>query len=92
MTILAAKDPQAVLDYSVDWTRDLTPTEIITGSSWTVSPPTMVVQATELNGDITTVWLSGGVAGTRYRVTNTIQTTERSFGATKTVYINCQNR
>ncbi|GAB3884691.1 phage fiber-tail adaptor protein [Terrabacter terrigena] len=72
------KDPQAKLDYAVDWTAWLQPSETITTSTWTVpagltkasSPAESVV------GGKATVWLSGGTAGTRYDVTNHIITNQ----------------
>ena len=76
------KDPDAVLDYSVDWAKWLADDEIDT-SDWTVP-----VGLTKVGGTKTTtratVWLSGGAAGQSYTVTNRIttaggRTEDRSF-------------
>ena len=71
MTVLR-KDPQATLDYGFDWSRWLG-TDTIATSAWTV--PSGLVGTNEASTDTTTtVWLSGGVAGMEYRVTNAITT------------------
>lgn len=77
-----AKDPDAVLDYSVDWARWLSGDEIAT-SEWIVGSG--LTKASETNSPTkTTVWISGGAAGQSYSVTNRITTTggrteDRSF-------------
>jgi hypothetical protein len=76
------KDPNAVLDYSIDWSRWLGGDEIET-SDWTVPGPLTKITDTKTNTK-TTVWLSGGVANESYTVTIRITTTggrteDRSF-------------
>lgn len=76
------KDPDAVLDYSFDWSNWLADDSIDT-SSWSV--PSGVVKVSSSNsGSLTTVWLSGGKAGESYLITNHIVTSagredDRSF-------------
>jgi hypothetical protein len=76
------KDPNAVLDYSVDWSRWLAGDEIST-SEWIV--PAGLTKITDtMTTTKTTVWLSGGTADQSYTVTNRIVTTggrteDRSF-------------
>jgi len=77
-----AKDPNAILDYAVDWSRWLAGDEIAT-SEWTVSSGLTKVSDSKTTTKAT-VWLSGGTAGQSYTVTNRITTTggrteERSF-------------
>jgi hypothetical protein len=73
--MIFAKDPHAVLDYSVDWTRWLAGDEIAT-SEWILAPG--LTKASEANTPTkATVWLSGGEAGQSYSVTNRITTTGR---------------
>ena len=69
-----AKDPQAVLDYTIDWTKWLDEvSDTIATSTWTV--PTGLTKVTESNtSKLATVWLSGGTVGTNYTVTNRITT------------------
>ena len=68
------KDPEAVLDYTLDWTKWLDEAgDIIATSTWIV--PTGLTKVTETNTTkLATVWLSGGTAGTNYTVTNRITT------------------
>jgi hypothetical protein len=76
------KDPNAVLDYMIDWARWLAGDEIAS-SDWTVPAGVTKVAATHTATNAT-VWLSGGTAGQAYTVTNRITTTggrteDRSF-------------
>jgi hypothetical protein len=76
------KDPHAVLDYTVDWTRWLAGDTIAT-STWLV-PAGLTKQADSKTSTAATVWLSGGTAGQSYTVTNRItsgagRTEDRSF-------------
>ncbi len=65
-------DPQAVLDYSIDWSQWLGDDTIIS-SSWSV-PDGLTVVGQGYNQSSAVVWLSGGVAGRQYVVTNRIET------------------
>lgn len=69
------KDPDAVLDYTVDWSAWLTTGDTITASSWTVEAG--LTKDTDANTDsAATVWLSGGTAGSDYQCTNEIETAD----------------
>lgn len=78
------KDPQAILDYSLDWGPWLDGDTLST-SSWVVESPLTIVPSTEVFDSTTTsLFLSGGTAGEKHMVTNTITTAlgrkdERSF-------------
>jgi hypothetical protein len=76
------KDPHAVLDYTIDWTRWLAGDQIAT-SAWLV-PTGLTKVGDSKTASSATVWLSGGMAGQMYTVTNRITTTggrteDRSF-------------
>ena len=80
--MIFVKDPNAVLDYYVDWTRWLNGDTIAT-SVWTVAAGLAVANDTHTT-TAATVWLSGGTVGETYKVTNRITTTggrteDRSF-------------
>lgn len=71
------KDSDAVLDYTLDWSQWLTTADTITASTYTVTPSEtggVTVDDQSFTGTKTTVWLSGGVAGQKYFVTNHITT------------------
>lgn len=87
------KDPEAVLDYTFDWkplthgVAGATSDWLATGetiSSYTVTVPTGITKDSDSQASgVVTVWLSGGTAGTTYRVeckivTNAGRTDERS--------------
>lgn len=69
------KDPNEVLDYGIDWSQRLSPTEVIISSAWTV--PGGLVSSTESFGaNSTTIWLSGGTEGATYTLVNRVGTDE----------------
>jgi len=71
------KDPQAVADYKLDWSQWLPTNDTIANSTFTVVDPGaqgVVVDDTAFTSTTATVWLSGGLAGVRYTVTNHIVT------------------
>lgn len=69
--IFPIKDPIAILDYEVDWSKWLSG-DIIIASEWTA--PGLIIQATSFSDSAAVVWLSGGDANQRYKVTNQITT------------------
>ena len=66
------KDPDAVLDYSVNWEAWLSG-DTISASEWTI--PTGLTNDSDSFGDsVATVWLSSGTAGKTYSIINHITT------------------
>lgn len=77
------KDPNAVLDYAIDWSKWLAGDQI-QASVWSVSDPALEAASETNTAAQATVWLSGGAVGQSYTVTNRITTAggradERSF-------------
>ena len=68
------KDPSAVLDYAFDWTGWLAAGETITSRTVTV-PTGMTLESSTAASGIVTAWISGGTAGTTFRVECLIVTT-----------------
>jgi len=66
------KDPDAVLDYQIDWSNWLDGDTIAT-SSWTV-PAGIIKESDSETTEAATIWLSGGTAGTSYECVNRITT------------------
>ncbi len=77
MTFSTIKDPQADLDYQIDWTAWLG-TDTITASTWTaptVSSITLHAGSIDGPGKKTTTWMSGGTLNSApYQVVNHITT------------------
>jgi hypothetical protein len=77
------KDPNAVIDYTVDWGDWLASGETISVSAWTV--PTGITEDASSNTSTTaTIRLTGGTAGENYDIANKITTSggeidERTF-------------
>jgi hypothetical protein len=66
------KDPDATLDYSVDWSEWLSGDTIVS-SEWFAEPGITIVRASNTT-QIATVWLSNGSNRAFYIVTNRITT------------------
>lgn len=66
------KDPQAVLDYQIDWSAWLG-TDTISTSTWTVPTGLTKVSDTKTT-TTTTILLSGGTVGESYSLVNHIVT------------------
>ena len=78
------KDPDAVLDYGIDWSdKDAATNAIgdngwlqgdtIASSVWTV-PAGITKDSDSFNDTSAIAWLSGGVIGKRYELANTVTT------------------
>lgn len=83
------KDPNAELDYTVNWASYLG-ADTISSSDWTV--PDGITNELEANTTTTaTVWLSGGTVGTKYHLVNRIVT---AGGRTddRSVYVKVKER
>lgn len=71
------KDPDAVLDYLVDWGAEYLGSDGLLTSEWSVSPEEeggVAIVSTEFDGRNATVKAAGGVAGRIYRLVNQVQT------------------
>lgn len=77
-------DPQAVLDYRVDWSAWLADGESITSHSVSVDGSVTVDSSSVVGGTDVVVWVSGGTAGenatvTAHVVTDQGREDDRSF-------------
>lgn len=72
------KDPDAIIDWAIDWGQDyLQEGETIQSSEWLVEPQEdggIAVDSESHTATATVVFLSGGVVGNVYRVTNRVTT------------------
>lgn len=69
------KDPDAVIDYAVDWSAGYLAGEQITDSVWSVAPVAaggVAVMTSRTDGSKAIATLSGGHVGLVYRVTNRV--------------------
>lgn len=64
------------LDYGLDWSDFLAtaPGDEIETSTWTPEDPSVVCTNAAVSGAVTTVWITGGLAGQWYAVVNEITT------------------
>lgn len=77
MTLLL-KDPDAVLDYAIDWGAEYLGTDdVLTDSGWTVTPSEIggvEVVGSSFVDRLSTVQAGGGIAGHLYRLANRVVT------------------
>lgn len=74
MTLLL-KDPEAVLDYSIDWGAEYLIGDLIADSQWTVDPQEasgVAIAGSDFDAVTSSVKAEGGIAGRVYRLTNHI--------------------
>lgn len=68
------KDPDEILDYTIDWTPRLgTGGDVIVSSTW-ISPTGITVVIDSFTDTHTTIWLSGGSLAATYSFVNRITT------------------
>src|SRR5512143_3859423 len=67
------KEAAEALDYMMEWDHVLVTGEVITASSWIVPSP-LVKGSDSFTDNTATVFISSGVAGQSYEVTNHIHT------------------
>ncbi|MBS3962088.1 MAG: hypothetical protein KGZ61_09715 [Sandarakinorhabdus sp.] len=78
---LFLKDPDAGVDYRVDWTATLDGGVTVSASVWTVDPAEpsgLTVDRQAITAGSTTARLSGGIAGHVYRVGNRVTLSDGS--------------
>lgn len=69
------KDPDDILDYTVDWTNRMAADDVIVTSTFDVVSGTITIDRTEIVGDVKTVaWISGGASGETASVHNRVVT------------------
>jgi hypothetical protein len=69
--VTEAKDPEAVLDYVIDWSDWLAVGEVLVDSTWAIEGDA-VLGVDQFTDTTATAWVSGGT--TTFRLTNSITT------------------
>ena len=90
MAGIFTKDPDADLDYEVNWTAWLGEDELV-ASSWELVDGDVVIDSSSFTDKVARVWLSGGTASTSAMVTNRI-TTAGGRTDDRTITINVRER
>lgn len=72
----AEQDSGALLDYSEDWSEFIVGSDTIAESTWAADSADVSLSNAIFAGTLTTVWVSGGVAGKTYRISNTVVTSQ----------------
>lgn len=74
---LLLKDPDAVLDYSIDWGTEYLGGDLLADSEWTISPDEpggVTVVGGQFDAATSSVKVGGGVPGRVYRLANQVVT------------------
>lgn len=74
MTLLL-KDPEASLDYSIDWGAEYLGQDVLTASEWSVSPDEpggAAIEGDHFGPAVATVKAVGGTPGRIYRLVNQV--------------------
>lgn len=66
------KDPNSTIDFAVDWSEWLSSSDTVSSSSWEVSG--LTVSSTSVANNVTRAFLTGGIAGVDYLITNRVTT------------------
>lgn len=87
------KDPQAVLDYGIDWSKWLVGGDTISSASWSVTgtDDDLVVDDDYLDSSVAGVWLSAGSVGSRYQVTCHV-VTAAGREDDRSLFVRCEQR
>ena len=83
------KDPNATLDYQIDWS-DWLNDDIIIDSTW-ITEDGLTKVSDSFVDTVTTVWFSGGVDQSRYEATNRIMTANGRIDD-RTIRIKCKEK
>lgn len=71
------KDPEAILDYAVNWAGGyLQSGETLLSSSWTIFPSDIAQVTASNTATAATITVSGGVVGRLYQLSNRITTSQ----------------
>lgn len=69
-----SKDPDEILDFSLDWSERLEG-DTISAATWGTSDPVGLTRTSQqVSGGVTSAFFSGGAEGTTYSITVTIDT------------------
>lgn len=88
--LIAQKDPQATLDYTLDWGSWLVRGDTIQSSTWAVQGAMVITNQTS-TPRTTTVWVAGGELSKPSKLTNTITTAQGRVDQ-RTITIYCADR
>jgi hypothetical protein len=67
------KDPDAALDYSIDWGAEYLGGDLLADSEWSVNPAEpggVAIVGSDYNSTTTSVKAAGGIAGRIYKLVN----------------------
>lgn len=85
------KDPQAVLDYIFDWTAWLDDISDALSTHVVTVPTGISLDSSSIVGKTVVAWLSGGVAGTTYKIQCKITTTGARTDE-RSIYVKVKDR
>lgn len=88
------KDPEAALDYAVDWGAEYLNGDAVSQSGWQVMPAEaggLTVVASSFDEKLATVTAAGGVPGHVYQLTNLV-TLESGLSDSRSIVLRVEKR
>ena len=86
------KDPDATMDYSVDYSEWLVSPDLLVNSTWTADTGiTVSASSVDASDTLSTVRLTGGTVNGQYRVANRI-TTSNGLITDRSIFIRVEER
>lgn len=85
------KDPDAILDYEIDWSRWLASGDQLSSSEWSSSSEALTIDSSDYSTKASKCWLSGGIAGESYLVRCRVVTTQGRRDD-RTIRVTCAER
>lgn len=74
MTCSIQQTPGEMLNWTINWVTRGLGSDIIAASSWEASSSAVTLSASSQTPTTTTIWLTGGIPGNVYAITNSIVT------------------
>ena len=84
-------DPDAKLDYSVNWEHWLDDDDAIDTSTWAITPTGPTLSGSTHDDTGTIVWVDGCTSGTTYTLTNSI-VTDDGREDDRSITLHCEQR
>lgn len=81
------KDPADIADYTLSFADLLPADDPIIGAAWTIVPAGLTINAQAFSGRSAIITLSNGQSGATYRATATVNSSQRTFQRSVTLFV-----
>jgi hypothetical protein len=74
MTLSIQQTPNELQDWTINWATRGLGADTITTSAWAVNSADVALSDAAETATTTTIWVTGGIPGNAYSITNTVET------------------